>query len=73
MENHSNKSTSTNLINVFIKFLTEPIFVGKLLLENRKVFFKYDEDFIKLGMNLSPFRLKYNSEIQIAPLDLASK
>ena len=69
MENHSNKSTSTNLINVFIEFLTEPIFVGKLLLENKKVFFKYDEDFIKLGMNLSPFRLKYNSEIQIAPLD----
>lgn len=53
-------------LNVFIRFSAEEILVGKLILDNRLILFKYDEDFIKLGMNLSPFKLKYNTEIQTA-------
>ncbi len=56
----------SKLINVFIKFTGDEIYVGKLILDNRLVHFKYDEDFINLGMNLSPFKLKYNTEIQVA-------
>jgi len=56
-------------INVFLKFSRDEIPVGKLILDNRLVYFKYDDDFIKLGMNLSPFRLKFNTEIQLADPD----
>ena len=53
-------------INVLLKFSGDEILVGKLILDNRLIHFKYDDDFINLGMNLSPFKLKYNNEIQIA-------
>ena len=59
-------SIGSKLINVFIKFTGDEILVGKLLLDNRLIHFKYDDDFINLGMNLSPFKLKYNTEIQVA-------
>ncbi len=57
----------TKQINVFIRFTSEEIFVGTLLLENRVVYFKYDEEFLALGLNISPFKLKFNNEIQVAP------
>ncbi len=56
-------------INVLLKFSGDEIPVGKLILDNRLVHFKYDDDFIKLGMNLSPLRLKFNTEIQVADPD----
>lgn len=56
-------------INVFLKFSGDEIPVGKLILDNRLVHFKYDDDFINRGMNLSPFRLKFNTEIQVANPD----
>lgn len=59
----------SKLINVFIKFTGDEVLVGKMLLDNRVIHFKYDEDFLKLGMNLSPFRLKFNNEIQVADPD----
>ena len=51
-------------LNVFIKFDGDEILVGQLILDNRLVHFKYDEDFLALGLNLSPFKLKYNTDIQ---------
>ncbi len=56
----------TKLIKVFIKFSGDEILVGKLILDNRLIHFKYDENFINLGMNLSPFKLKYDNSIQVA-------
>lgn len=56
----------TKLINVFIKFSGDEILVGKLILDNRLIHFKYDENFINLGMNLSPVKLKFNNNIQVA-------
>jgi len=56
----------SKLINVFIKFSGDEILVGKLILDNRLIYFKYDDDFINLGMNLSPFKLKYDDSIQVA-------
>lgn len=53
-------------LNVFIKFDGDEILVGQLILDNRLVHFKYDEDFLALGLNLSPFKLKYNTDIQVA-------
>ena len=57
------------LINVFIKFSGREIPVGKLILDNRLIHFKYDDDFLKLGMNLSPIKLNYDNTIQIAKPD----
>lgn len=56
-------------INVFIRLEGDEVLVGTLILDNRLVAFKYDEGFLKLGMNISPFRLKYTNEIQIASPD----
>lgn len=56
----------SKLINVFIKFSGDEIPVGRLILDNRLVHFKYDDDFIDLGMNLSPLKLQFNNEIQVA-------
>lgn len=53
-------------INVFIKFSGDEILVGKLILDNRLIHFKYEDDFINSGMNLSPIKLKFNNEIQVA-------
>jgi len=60
------KGKGNKQINVFIRFSGDEILVGKLILDNRLVHFKYDDKFIKLGLNLSPFKLKYNNEIQVA-------
>lgn len=54
-------------INVFLKFSEDAIPVGKLILDNRLIYFKYDDDFIKTGMDISPFKLTFNNEIQVAP------
>jgi len=61
----STRKGNTHL-NVFIKLNKDEILVGTLLLENRLVYFKYDDDFLSLGLNLSPFKLKYTNEIQVA-------
>ena len=53
-------------IHVFIRFSTKEILVGKLILDNRLVHFKYEEEFLNKGLNLSPFKLKYNTDIQVA-------
>lgn len=57
------------LINVSIKFSGNDIEVGKLILDNRSVHFKYDDEFLPLGLNLSPIKLEFNNSIQIANPD----
>lgn len=59
----------TKQINIFIKFAADEILVGKLILDNRLIHFKYEEDFLKLKLNLSPLKLKNTTEIQLAPPD----
>ncbi len=56
----------TKQINVFIQFSVHEILVGKMILDNRLVHFKYEDEFLNLNMNLSPFKLKFNNEIQVA-------
>ena len=53
-------------LNVFIQFDKEEIAVGKLILENRLIHFKYNDEFLDSGLNLSPFKLKFNNTIQVA-------
>lgn len=63
------KSEKRKLINVSIKFSGVAIEVGKLILDNRLVYFKYNEAFISLGLNLSPIKLKFDTSIQISKPD----
>lgn len=53
-------------INIFLKFSEDEILVGKLILNNRLIHFKYEDDFIKKGLNISPIKLNFNNKIQAA-------
>jgi len=53
-------------INVFIQFSAEEIRVGRLILDNRRIYFKYDDEFLSKGLNLSPFKLRHNKDIQFS-------
>jgi hypothetical protein len=46
----------TKQLNLFIRFAKDEIKVGKLILDNRLVHFKYDKAFLTRGLNLSPFK-----------------
>lgn len=63
------RNEKRKLINVSIKFSGDEIEVGKLILDNRLVHFKYDDKFLTLGLNLSPIRLNFDNSIQIATPD----
>ena len=56
-------------IDVTIKFSGDEIGVGKLILDNRQVHFKYDDEFLARGLNLSPIHLQFDNSIQIAQPD----
>lgn len=63
------RSEKRKLINVSIKFSGDEIEVGKLILDNRLVHFKYNDEFLDLGLNLSPIKLQFDNSVQIAKLD----
>jgi serine/threonine-protein kinase HipA len=46
-----------NLVYVYYHGSPERQLMGRLLLKNRQIFFEYDADFIKTGLELSPFKL----------------
>lgn len=57
------KFDSVKVIYVYYKPLDDKIFVGRLALNNRKLFFEYDASFIETGLNLSPFKLPLKSGV----------
>lgn len=63
------KRVQKNIINVSIQFYKTKIEVGTLIMENRLVHFKYKDEFLTLGLNLSPIKLQFNNSIQIANPD----
>lgn len=46
-----------HLVHVFLEDKLGKRPVGRLLLQNRKIFFEYDTSFLKSGLELSPFKL----------------
>lgn len=60
------KNNNRKLIDVSIKFSNDEIAVGKLILDNRLVYFKYNDEFLALGLNLSPLKLQFDTSIQVA-------
>ena len=63
------KNEKRKFIDVLIKFSNDEIAVGKLILDNRLVHFKYNDEFLALGLNLSPIKLQFDNSIQIANPD----
>ncbi|MDZ7819463.1 MAG: hypothetical protein U5K55_13055 [Aliarcobacter sp.] len=48
-------------VNVFLNHFDNKIFVGKLALKDRKIYFEYDLDFIKKDIQISPYILPLTS------------
>lgn len=57
------KFTPINLVNVFLKFKQDKVYVGRLATKDRKIYFEYNSDFLNLNLNLSPFKLPLKSGI----------
>ena len=53
-------------ITVSIRFDSSDIEVGELISEGRDIYFKYFTDFISLGLEISPLKLKLNNQIHQA-------
>ena len=51
------KLDPVKVVHVYYKPMSDKIFVGRLALNTRKIFFEYDPGFIETGLNLSPFKL----------------
>lgn len=67
--NQNKRNVRRKQIYVSIQFSGDEIEVGKLILDNRLVHFKYNDEFLALGMNLSPIKLQFDNSIQIANPD----
>lgn len=50
-------SSSQKLVYVYYQGFLEKKLMGRLLFKNRQIFFEYDGNFIKTGLELSPFKL----------------
>jgi len=51
------------LISVYYNSKDTRLIMGRLLLKERKLFFEYDSEFIKTGLELSPFKLPLKSGV----------
>lgn len=52
-------------INVYFNHFDNKLFVGKLALKNRKIYFEYDSSFIEKNIHLSPYILPLKKELQV--------
>lgn len=50
---------------VFLNHLGDKNFVGTLVQKNRDIYFEYDEEFIKTGIELSPYKLPLKKGLQV--------
>lgn len=50
-------------LDVFLRFTHTPMAVGQMVQDNGVIFFKYEEEFIRTGMEISPFKLKLSDAI----------
>ena len=52
-----------NLVYVYYHAFFDRQLMGHLFLKNRQIFFEYDTGFVKLGLELSPFKLPLKSGV----------
>ena len=51
-------------LRVCLQFTEQRIFVGRLAVNKRRIFFEYDTDFLKTGLSISPFKLPLSADIK---------
>ncbi len=54
-----------NKLKVSLMFGNTLLEVGELVLDDSTIYFKYFNDFIEMGLSISPFKIKLNSSIQM--------
>lgn len=52
-----------NRIKAFLNLENSKAEIGDMVLDKNKVYFKYNQDFIESGLQISPFKLKLSNEI----------
>ena len=52
-------------VNVFLHHLDNKLFVGKLALKDRKIYFEYNSNFIQKNIDISPYILPLKRELQV--------
>lgn len=57
------KISPVNNINVCLDFGCKQYFVGRLASVNHKIYFEYDSEFLKKGLEISPFQLPLKSGV----------
>lgn len=50
-------------LEVYLHFTDTPIAVGQMVSDNGTIFFRYDDAFMKTGLEISPFKLKLSDAI----------
>lgn len=55
-------------LNVFIRFFDDEILIGQLVLDGREILFKYSDQYLETGHNISPLKLNFSSDIQTGPI-----
>jgi len=58
---------SVTKVNVLIRFSTLEKLVGQLVVDGSRVLFKYSDQYLSGGKNISPLKLKFDNTIQVAP------
>ncbi|NOQ29849.1 MAG: type II toxin-antitoxin system HipA family toxin [Helicobacteraceae bacterium] len=58
------------VVNVFLHQHYDKIHVGRLAYKEGKIYFEYDEKFLKEGVNLSPYKVPLKSGVRICDDDL---
>lgn len=56
-------TSNQNLVYVYYHGLEKKQRVGRLLMKDRQIFFEYDAAFIKIGIELSPFKMPLQSGV----------
>ncbi|MDA0772336.1 MAG: type II toxin-antitoxin system HipA family toxin [Cyanobacteria bacterium] len=51
-------------LNVFLDWGDEKFFIGRLAISDRKIYFEYDDDFLNLNLEISPFKLPARAGVQ---------
>ena len=54
-----------NSVNIFLNHSKKRYFLGKLAINNRKIYFEYDEEFLKTGIEISPYKLPLKKGLQV--------
>jgi serine/threonine-protein kinase HipA len=55
-------------LDVHLDHYDTHLLCGQLVLQGKDIFFKYSKEYIEKGFNISPFKLKFNQEIQASNL-----